>query len=245
MENNLLSCSQPGFRSLHSTMSSPQATNNWSYNVDRGKVNAVVFLDSKKALTLLITRSCSQNSMHIRFRDLGCASNWVRSFLNGRNQKCFANTPVKQVTQKKSLGEYIHNTNYLGMHTSSSYPKRLRLVLGLWSVFEIIFQPQCGSLFLNLLFETPFLIIVAISRAFWNWLLFKKRSISHCVNVWMNIFLSSTFFLLAVFLFASFTPPPPPQKKNQIKKANNQEKTKQKQQQKTTTTTTTTREDSM
>ena len=41
------------------------------------------------------------DSMHIRFRGLGCASNSVRSFLNGRNQKCFANTPVKQVTHDR------------------------------------------------------------------------------------------------------------------------------------------------
>ena len=59
------------------------------------------FLDSKKALILLITRSCCQNSMHIRFRGLGCASNQARSFLNGRNQKCFANTPLKQVTHDR------------------------------------------------------------------------------------------------------------------------------------------------
>ena len=88
--------------------------------IDRGKVNAVVFLDSKKALILLITRSCCQNLMHIRFRGLGCAINWVRSFLNGRNEKCFANTPVKQVTQTNFLGVYIDNTTYLEMHTSRS-----------------------------------------------------------------------------------------------------------------------------
>ena len=42
-----------------------------------------------------------------------------------------AYTPVKQVTQTKSLGVYIDNTNYLEMHASRSKPKRLRLVLGL------------------------------------------------------------------------------------------------------------------
>ena len=53
MENNLLSCSQSGFRSLHSTMSSPQATNNWSYNVALGKVNAVVFLRFKESFDIV------------------------------------------------------------------------------------------------------------------------------------------------------------------------------------------------
>ena len=139
-----------------------EATNNWSCNIDRYKVNAVLFLDSKKALILLITRSCCQNSMHIRFRGLGCASNWIRTFLKGRNQKCFANTPVKQVTYTKSLCVYIDNTTKSWNAPSSSQPQILRLVLGLLSVFEIIFQPQCGNLFSNLFFETPFLITVAL-----------------------------------------------------------------------------------
>ena len=60
----------------------------------------------------------------------------------------------------------------------------------------------------------------------------------------MNIFLSSTFFLHAVFLFVSFTPPPPPppQKKKRIqsiKQANNPEKKT-----KTKTITTTTKNNS-
>ena len=43
---------QSGFRSLHSTATALlEATNSWAYNVDRGNVNAVVFLDLKKAFT--------------------------------------------------------------------------------------------------------------------------------------------------------------------------------------------------
>ena len=49
-ENPILSRYQSGFRSLHSTVNaSLEATDSWAVNVDRGLVNAVVFLDLKKA----------------------------------------------------------------------------------------------------------------------------------------------------------------------------------------------------
>ena len=49
-ENNILSQYQSGFRSFHSTMTALlEATDNWAFNIDRGYVNAVVFLDLKKA----------------------------------------------------------------------------------------------------------------------------------------------------------------------------------------------------
>ena len=49
-ENKLLCCYQSGFRTLHSTVTALiEATNSWSLNVDRGFVDAVVFLDHKKA----------------------------------------------------------------------------------------------------------------------------------------------------------------------------------------------------
>ena len=49
-ENNILSRYQSGFRSFHSTVTALlEATDNWAFNIDRGYVNAVVFLDLKKA----------------------------------------------------------------------------------------------------------------------------------------------------------------------------------------------------
>ena len=49
-ENNILSKYQSGFRSFHSTVTALlEATDNWAFNIDRGYVNAVVFLDLKKA----------------------------------------------------------------------------------------------------------------------------------------------------------------------------------------------------
>ena len=49
-ENRILSRYQSGFRSLHSTVTALlEATDSWAVNVDRGLVNALVFLDLKKA----------------------------------------------------------------------------------------------------------------------------------------------------------------------------------------------------
>ena len=49
-ESNILSKYQSGFRSLHSTVTALlEATDNWAFNLDGGYVNAVVFLDLKKA----------------------------------------------------------------------------------------------------------------------------------------------------------------------------------------------------
>ena len=46
-ENNLLSRHQSGFRLLHSTVTALiEATDNWSLNIDRGFINAVVIFRS-------------------------------------------------------------------------------------------------------------------------------------------------------------------------------------------------------
>ena len=53
----IISKLQSGFWSLHSTVTALlEATDSWAFNIDRGYVNAVVFLDLKRHLTLLIMR---------------------------------------------------------------------------------------------------------------------------------------------------------------------------------------------
>ena len=50
IENDVMVKHQWGFRSLHSTVTALlEATDTWAYNIDRGNVNAVIFLDLKKA----------------------------------------------------------------------------------------------------------------------------------------------------------------------------------------------------
>ena len=49
-DEDIISTHQSGFRSLHSTVTALlEATDNWAFDIDRGNVNAVVFLDLKKA----------------------------------------------------------------------------------------------------------------------------------------------------------------------------------------------------
>ena len=88
-EHNLISRHQSGFRRLHSTVTLLEATDNWAFNIDSGNVNAVVFLDLKKAFDtvdydILLSKL---NVYGIR----GAENNWFKSYLNGRDQKCFVN----------------------------------------------------------------------------------------------------------------------------------------------------------
>ena len=47
-EHNIICKYQSGFRAIHSTVTVLlEATDTWAYNIDRGKINAVVFLDLK------------------------------------------------------------------------------------------------------------------------------------------------------------------------------------------------------
>ena len=48
-EHGIISKSQSGFRPIHSTVTALlEATDSWAFDIDRGNVNAAVFLDLKK-----------------------------------------------------------------------------------------------------------------------------------------------------------------------------------------------------
>ena len=88
--NNILSNCQSGFRCLHSTITALlEATNDWAYNIDRGNVNSVVFLDLKKAID---TVNHSILLSKLNAYGFGCSTNnWLASYLHDRSQKCFVN----------------------------------------------------------------------------------------------------------------------------------------------------------
>ena len=89
-DNNLLCNNQSGFQSLHSTVTALlESTNNWAYNIDHGRVNAVVFLDLRKAFDtvdhgILLSKlnACGLG---------GAVGTWFKSYLSDRSQKCYVN----------------------------------------------------------------------------------------------------------------------------------------------------------
>ena len=89
-ENKLLCCYQSGFRTLHSTVTALiEATDSWSLNVDRGFVNAVVFLDLKKAFDTVNHAILLSKLQAYGIRD--SANQWFCSYLRNRMQTCLVN----------------------------------------------------------------------------------------------------------------------------------------------------------
>ena len=70
-------------------MTNPPWTDNWTYNIDQGNVNAVVFLDLKKAFDT-VDHDIPLSKLK-EYGVSGTACNWFQSYLDFRNQRCFVN----------------------------------------------------------------------------------------------------------------------------------------------------------
>ena len=95
-----ISKQQSGFWSLHSTFSALlEATNSWAFNIDRGYIIAVVFLNLKKVFDnfdfeILLTK---MNQYRIQGKSL----DWFKSYLTNRTQRCSVNGCLSDFTTLK------------------------------------------------------------------------------------------------------------------------------------------------
>ena len=89
-EHSIICKYQSGFRSTHSTVTALlEATDTWAYNIDRGKINALVFLDLKKAFDTVDQKILLSKLSH--YGICRNAYNWFKSYRENRTQMCSIN----------------------------------------------------------------------------------------------------------------------------------------------------------
>ena len=95
-ENKLLYLHQSGFRSLHSCVTCLlKSTNDWYTDIDRGNVNAVVFIDLEKAFDT-VDHSILLEKLSL-YGIRGIELEWFRSYLSGRKQCCKVNGHISNI----------------------------------------------------------------------------------------------------------------------------------------------------
>ena len=91
-EHNIICKYQSGFRAIHSTVTALlEATDTWAYNIDRGKINAVVFLDLKKAFDTV-----DHEILLSKLSNYGIYCNAHQPYSENRTQMCSINGSLSQ-----------------------------------------------------------------------------------------------------------------------------------------------------
>lgn len=131
--SNILSSHQSSFRSLHSAMSTLlEATDNWALNINRGFVNAVVFLDLKKAFD---TDNHSILSSNLDLYGIkGNAHALICSYLFNCTQKCSVKGSLSE-SRSLTLHAVFPKGLYLGHPRTNYYKNRFvsYIVAFLWN----------------------------------------------------------------------------------------------------------------
>ena len=109
-DEEIITNQQSGFRSLHSTVTALlEATDSWALDIDRDNVNAVAFLDLKKAFDTVDHDVLLSKLILYGIQE--SAYDWFKSYLNSRTQKCVVKGSLSKVC---SLGCGVPRGTILG-----------------------------------------------------------------------------------------------------------------------------------
>ena len=220
-KNDILDSRQSGFRSLHSTVTALlDLTNQWCFNIDRGMISGVVFLDLKKAFDTVDHSLLLTKLEHVGVR--GHSLEWFNSYLTNRYQFVYINGILSEqdmikcgVPQGSILGPllfliYINDlSNITDFATTRMYADDTNMTFTACSVeglrhemnadIEKLIQWLCANkLTLNIL-KTEYMLIGSRQRIATvtesldlsiNGISLKKVNCSKCLGVELDEFLS-------------------------------------------------------
>ena len=218
---NILDPRQSGFRSLHSTVTALlDLTNQWCFNIDRGLINGVLFLDLKKAFDTV-----DHNLLLIKLEYVGVRGQtleWFKSYLSNRSQAVFINGVLSEheqikcgVPQGSILGPllfliYINDlSSIIGIATTRMYADDTNLTFTACNIPELQEQMsvdiQClknwliaNKLTLNVI-KTEFMLVGSRQRiatmtentnTFLNGISLNRVNCSKCLGVEIDEFLT-------------------------------------------------------